>query len=418
MRITRFVSALCVCSLAAGTVFAGPGLKDDITGIYETARTTPPASRQQVLTQQVRELFEAHPPASLSVEELNLTVQIASSPLAVEHADAFLERVDSFADAKSSSGAAAAVIRTYFEMYRAQQPPEAEAFAKVLKHPGLGEAIVSGTGSRVFEIAGIMASNLPPYQLGPARSGIDGLAEHVKAGIAPQSAAAALEYADGVALLWEDRPEAIESLEERLVEALRQANETLDDDDMLKPEIEHHLKRLTFVGNEAPGLDFVWSSDGFEAKTLADLRGRVVVLDFWATWCNPCVAAFPDVRELVEHYKDAPVTVIGVTSLQGQHIPRDGNADAIDTSGKPELEYELMQTFMGDHEMTWPVVFTKQSVGNPDYFVVGIPHVTIIAPDGTVRHNGLNPHMVSFEQETEMIDAILKEFGLETPAEG
>jgi thiol-disulfide isomerase/thioredoxin len=164
--------------------------------------------------------------------------------------------------------------------------------------------------------------------------------------------------------------------------------------------------KAALVGKQAPELHFAWASIK-DLKTLSSLKGKVVVIDFWATWCGPCISSFPKVRDLVEHYKGSDVVVLGVTSLQGR-VSNLGGAP-VDTQGQPDKEYALMPEFMQFKEMTWPVVFSEEKVFNPDYSVTGIPHVTIIAPDGTVRHNGLHPGS-SLESKTELIDAILKEF--------
>lgn len=166
------------------------------------------------------------------------------------------------------------------------------------------------------------------------------------------------------------------------------------------------------VGQPAPELNFKWSSgEGLDA--LSDLKGKVVVLDFWATWCGPCISSFPQVRELVEHYQGSDVVVIGVTSLQGRVMNLE--AGPINTRGDPEKEYSLMSAFMKAKDMTWTVAFSEQPVFNPQYGVAGIPHMTIVAPDGTVRHNDLHPAM-PHAQKVEKIDALLKEFRLPLPA--
>ncbi len=51
------------------------------------------------------------------------------------------------------------------------------------------------------------------------------------------------------------------------------------------------------IGSEAPEVHFIWSNKG-DFKTLSALKGKVVILDFWATWCGPCVRSFPNVRKL------------------------------------------------------------------------------------------------------------------------
>lgn len=175
------------------------------------------------------------------------------------------------------------------------------------------------------------------------------------------------------------------------------------------------LAQGKLIGSEAPAIDFQWISSG-DAKSLADLKGNVVVVDFWATWCGPCVGSFPNVRELQKRYKGYPVKIIGVTSLQGRHINRAGDKrETIDTKGDPQKEYLLMKDFMKDMDMTWIVAFSEQNVFNPEYGVKGIPHVAIIDAEGRVRYNELRPYEAPFH-EAEKIDALLKEAGLKYPA--
>ena len=170
--------------------------------------------------------------------------------------------------------------------------------------------------------------------------------------------------------------------------------------------------RGELIGYPAPTVDFLWNSNGTAMKNLGDLKGKVVVLDFWATWCGPCVGSFPQVKELVEYYDGYDVVVLGVTSEQGSVIFRDerGKKDA-ETF---QQECELMTDYVEAMEVTWPIAFSKQEVFNADFGIRGIPHVAIIAPDGKVAYNGLHPAN-PLEEKVEKINGLLKKAGLKSP---
>ncbi len=177
-------------------------------------------------------------------------------------------------------------------------------------------------------------------------------------------------------------------------------------------DIERRAAAKNLVGQPAPELNFNWSTrEGL--KTLSSLKGKVVVLDFWATWCGPCVASFPEMRELVSRYKDFEVEIIGVTSIQGRVMGLDSGP--VDTQGDPAKEMQLMTDYIKAKNLTWTVAFSEEKVFNADYGVEGIPHLAIVAPDGTLRHNNLDPRDPLADKSAK-IDALLKEFKLKAPA--
>lgn len=184
--------------------------------------------------------------------------------------------------------------------------------------------------------------------------------------------------------------------------------------DRLREVAEAEERLAEIIGAPAPNLNFTWSNQD-SLTSLEDLRGKVVVLDFWATWCGPCVRSFPAIRELTDHYADAEVAVVGVTSLQGKMYGLED--EPIDTTDEPDQEHDLMNQYIQAKDINWIIAFSKQNVFNEDYGIEGIPHLAIIAPDGTLRHNGLHPSMPKAEK-LELIDALLEEFDLTVPEHG
>jgi thiol-disulfide isomerase/thioredoxin len=208
-----------------------------------------------------------------------------------------------------------------------------------------------------------------------------------------------------VAALREEAKSAPESEVEQLTMTADRMNSTI-------AFLDGPAGRGELIGYPAPKVDFLWNSTGTAMTSLSDLKGKVVVLDFWATWCGPCVGSFPQVKELVEYFDGYDVVVLGVTSEQGNVIFRDERGKK--NAENFEQECEMMTDYVKAMEVTWPIAFSTQEVFNPDFGIRGIPHVAIIAPDGKVAYNGLHPAN-PLEGKVEKINGLLKKAGLKHP---
>jgi thiol-disulfide isomerase/thioredoxin len=167
----------------------------------------------------------------------------------------------------------------------------------------------------------------------------------------------------------------------------------------------------TLIGALPKQLTFQWSSDP-KIKRLSDLKGRVVVLDFWATWCKPCLQSVPDIRQLQKDFEGYPVTILGITSLQGAVFGIE--KDKIPTEGDPNKEYKLTMKVAEKHGVTWPTVFTKEDVFNPEFGNGSIPYGAILDPEGKVRFTKLHPGNDGKKMREHIIE-LLKEFKLKHP---
>lgn len=331
-------------------------------------------------------------------------------------------RLNQLAQQKDKEGAVAAYYRLVYDPAREKGGFSPEEVSVLLSHPAVGEVFRDSVlGATLFSRLMWNVSGDQQAKAGLYRSILpyidDQLSnQQVKATVSLFDSALALDSlmqdSDREAL----RVSILKQQERLLVNATKAGNEA--DVNRAKSNIAYLNSPIALnklIGGEAPDIEFVWASDG-KVGHLSDLKGKVVVLDFWATWCGPCVASFPNIRELQKRYKKFPVEIIGVTSVQGRHIRRHPGEkpEAVDTKGNPDQEYELMKEFMKDADMTWKVAFSSGNVFNPMYGVKGIPHVAIIDAEGRVRYNALRPYNPPFH-EAEKIDALLREAGLKYP---
>ena len=108
---------------------------------------------------------------------------------------------------------------------------------------------------------------------------------------------------------------------------------------------------------------------------LKALRGRVVVVDFWATWCRPCIKALPSLQKLAEETAEMPVVILGVDCFE------QGTADEIRNK---------VESRVAELSLTFPILLDVNSDVASRWGVQGIPATFVIDPAGKIvaRHQG------------------------------
>ena len=126
------------------------------------------------------------------------------------------------------------------------------------------------------------------------------------------------------------------------------------------------LRRLSLPGHPMEIRGTLLNGKPFDQKSLA---GKVVLVDFWATWCGPCVAEIPNVLEQYEKYHKDGFEVVGISLDQ---------------------EREALEKFVDEQKLPWPILFEEpkgdgwQHPLATFYGISGIPTVVLIGRDGNV----------------------------------
>ncbi len=146
-------------------------------------------------------------------------------------------------------------------------------------------------------------------------------------------------------------------------------------------------KRLNLIGAEAPSLEFEHVYNADSTLTLDDLTGSIVVIDFWGTWCLPCIEGFEELRRMYDDFHDRGVECLGVTSFQETYRDIDtGETEGSDAAPMSrEREIEVIGKLIEKHGVIWPCAFSKRSVYDPEYTVTGIPMIVILDREGRIR---------------------------------
>ncbi len=122
------------------------------------------------------------------------------------------------------------------------------------------------------------------------------------------------------------------------------------------------LLRRRLVGKAAPAVELVDHAGPHEAS-LTKLRGQVVLLDFWATWCGPCVASLPHLSALQARLGTRGLRVLGVTGD----------------------DWDAARRFATDQRLTYTVAADRKDQAAKRYGIYALPTYVLVGRDGVVR---------------------------------
>lgn len=176
--------------------------------------------------------------------------------------------------------------------------------------------------------------------------------------------------------------------------------------------IESGRKLNALIGKDAAPLEIEAWVNG-KPLSDAELKGKVVLLDFWAVWCGPCIATFPHLREWHEKYSDKGLVIIGLTRYY--NYSWDDAANKASRSAKPvsaESEQEMLKKFAEQHNLHHRFAIQKKESGLDDFYsVTGIPHVVVIDQEGKVRLMRVGSGEANAKAVGDMLEQLLAKTG-------
>ncbi len=143
-------------------------------------------------------------------------------------------------------------------------------------------------------------------------------------------------------------------------------------------QVRDRAAQVALIGKHAPEISVKQWLAGSPA-TIKDLRGRVVLLEFWATWCKPCAEMFPKLKLLHEEYNELGLEIIALTR---HYFAERSLASSV------EEELNLMRSVIAQHDVRFRAGVVEDERTQAIYGATGLPTLVLIDREGIVRDAG------------------------------
>ncbi len=190
---------------------------------------------------------------------------------------------------------------------------------------------------------------------------------------------------------------------ETYLESLIQAGKDIPAADGLNESIQrlkNRKKHYDLLGEPAPELIGVDKWFPGKTQTLGSMKGKVILLDFWATWCGPCFDAFPHLREWNADLSDNGLVILGVTRYYGR-----ANGLTVDESN----EIIFLERFREKHALPYDFVVSKDQKLQQLYGASNLPTAALIDRRGRVRYLETGSSPSRLEEMRSMVLKLLDE---------
>jgi thiol-disulfide isomerase/thioredoxin len=147
--------------------------------------------------------------------------------------------------------------------------------------------------------------------------------------------------------------------------------------------------QVGLLGKQTPEISVKHWLQG-SVESLASLRGKVVLLEFWATWCKPCQEMFPKLKTL--HESEGP-NGLEVVALTRHYLAYGGTAESL------EEERQLMLGMVKKHDANFHVGLSEDEKLQTAFGANGLPTLILIDRESTVRYAGPGEDDLSFNKE-------------------